>query len=312
VLAQEDEAELILAHAESQIYVLTETRYKTQLEPIDTSLEEVVDEAHSNFGAVITGLRTGITDLDDMTTGLQNADLILLAARPSVGKTSEAISIMANVALDYEKTVAFFTLEMSRKAIISRFICNVARVDFRRFRNGTLVTSELEAVAEAQQRLNCNRIWVDDKPAITMLEARAKLHRMEKSGVIPDLIVFDYLQLMTGNIQHRKESRQQEVSGISESLKSLAKEFDRPVLACAQLNRGPEQRSDKLPLLSDLRESGALEQNADVVIFIHKPKTDEENASVRQQFVAKNRNGPTGDFGIYFNGPAMRFDNLQQ
>lgn len=310
-LEGEDEPDTILAHAENQIYALTETRHKTQLEVIDFAMEKVLDDAHANIGSglSVTGLRTGLTDLDNMTTGLQKSDLILLAARPSVGKTSEAVSIIVNLALDYEKTVAFFTLEMGKYAIIARMLCNVARIDFQRFRLGYLTTPEWQAIQDAYDRLNCHRIFVDDKPAITMLEARAKLHKMEKMGAMPDLMVFDYLQLMTGRKEHRRESRQQEVSGVSEDLKTLAKEFNRPVLALAQLNRGPEQRTDKVPVLSDLRESGALEQNADVVVFIHKQKMEDGSFSFLQ-IVAKNRNGPTGDFGVYFNGPSMRFDNL--
>lgn len=309
---EEDSPEEILGHAESQIYELTETRYKTQLESIDVMVETVVDDALMNVGTgmSVTGLRTGITLLDNMTTGLQNSDLILLAARPSVGKTSEAVSIINNVALDFEKTVAFFTLEMGKYTIIARLLCNLARVDFQRFRKGMLTVPEWNQIEDAKIRLSCNRIFIDDKPGITVLEARAKAHRLAKQGKLPDLFVFDYLQLMTGKKEHRKESRQQEVSGVSEDLKGFAKEFDRPVLACAQLNRGPEQRADKVPVLSDLRESGALEQNADLVVFIHRPKSDEDHQSVLQQIVAKNRNGPTGEFGVYFNGPAMRFDNL--
>lgn len=309
-IEEEDEPEIILSHAETLIYELTETRYKTQLQAIDFTLPNVIDDAYSNIGAgmSVTGLATGLTDLDKVTTGLQKSDLILLAARPSVGKTAEAVSIIANVAIDFEKLVAFFSLEMGRYAIQVRLLCNVAKVDFQRFRQGFMNHQEWDAITAAQNKLTCNRIFVDDKPGITMLEARAKLHRLAKTFGMPDLIVFDYLQLMTGLREHRKESRQQEVSGIAESLKSLAKEFDRPVLALSQLNRGPEQRADKRPQLSDLRESGALEQHADVVIFIHDPKAD--NPAILEQIVAKNRNGPTGEFGIYFNGPAMRFDNL--
>lgn len=311
-IEEEDDHEVILGHAEAQIYQLTETRYKTKLESIDEAMETVVTDAIANVGSgmAVTGLRTGLTLLDNLTTGLQKSDLILLAARPSIGKTSEAVSIIVNCALDFQKKVSFFTLEMSKYAIIGRMVCNVARVDFQRFRNGFLSVPEQHAILEAKTRLSCHRIFLDDKPGITMLEMRAKLHRMEQQIGLPDLIVVDYLQLMTGRKEHRKESRQQEVSGVSEDLKALAKELDRPVLALAQLNRGPEQRSDKVPLLSDLRESGALEQNADVVIFLHRPKTDEDLQHVMTQIVSKNRNGPTGEFGIYFNGPAMRFDNL--
>lgn len=311
--SEEDRAEEILAHAENEIYKLTETRFTTQLVSIDKTLEQVIEKAESNIGTglSVTGLRTGLNDLDNMTTGFQNSDLIILAARPGLGKTSEAVTIITNAALDYEKKVAFFSLEMGRDAIVARMLCNVAKVNFNVFRQGMMNHGEWTAVTEAFHRLNVNRIFLDDKPAITLAEAKAKIRKLELHQGLPDLIVFDYLQLMTGLKEHRRESRQQEISGISAGLKTLAKELDRPVLALSQLNRALEARSDKRPQLADLRESGSIEQDADMVLFIHKPKTDEENSHIMEQIVAKNRNGPTGSVGLYFNAPAMRFDNLQ-
>lgn len=313
VKEEEDDADVILGHAESAIYSLTETRFKTQLATIDEMLEQVVDDAISNAGSglAITGLQTGITKLDQMTAGFQPSDLILLAARPGMGKTSEAVTIINNMAVDYEKRIAFFSLEMNKYSIVTRMICNLARVDFQRFRQGLVLTAEdWDKIEEARNRLSCGRIFIDDKPAISILEARAKLRRLANTAGMPDIILFDYLQLMTGRREHRKESRLQEVSGISADLKTLAKELNRPVVGLCQLNRGPEQRSNKTPALHDLRESGSLEQDADQVIFIHQPEVDEEHEHVYQQIIAKNRNGPTGEFGIMFNKPAMRFENL--
>lgn len=310
-IAQQDEPDFILASAETKIYQITETRHTTQLAAIDDTIEQAITNAHDNIGLTVsvTGLRTGITKLDNLTTGFQNSDLILLAARPTVGKTSEAVSIMINTALDYGNTVAFFSLEMARLAIVERMICNRARVDFQSFRRGFLLHDEWDRIDEARAALKCNRIFVDDKPAISILEARAKLRRLESTiGKKPDLVVFDYLQLMTGLREHRKESRQQEVSGISAGLKTLAKELDRPVLALSQLKRGSEAHTPRKPQLSDLRESGSLEQDADLVVFIDRFEQDGE--FLHEQIIAKNRNGPIDSFGIFFNGPAMRFDNL--
>jgi replicative DNA helicase len=207
---EEDHPDTILSNAETAIYQLTETRYKTLLEPIDSILVQVLDDAEANIGGgTVNGFRTGLADLDQITSGFQNADLILLAARPGLGKTSEAVTIVVNAAVDYDKTVVMFSLEMSRKAVVGRMACNLARIDFRRFRNGSLYTHEWDIVNDAIRRLSNDRIFIDDKPAISLLEARAKIHRMAKQGRLPDLIVFDYLQLMTGLKEHRKESRQQ-------------------------------------------------------------------------------------------------------
>lgn len=322
---EETEPETILGNAEHAIFQLTETRYKTKLEAIDNTLVEVISAAHDNVGhgLTVTGLSTGLTDIDQLTAGLQKSDLIILAARPGVGKTACACTIINNITIrnPEPKRVAFFSLEMSRWAIITRMLCSEARVDFKnRFSKGFMNHDEWDAIGQASERLQVQRIFLDDKPAISVLEIRAKVMRMTLQIAKPDLIVVDYLQLMTGVKEHRKESRQQEVSGISRELKSLAKEMDRPVLALCQLNRALEGLSDKRPQLHHLRESGSLEQDADLVAFLYRemPKynqgeqqTEPQN-NITEFIIAKQRNGPCDTVPLRFDGPSMRFDSLHQ
>jgi replicative DNA helicase len=324
-LEEEEEPDTILGHAEHAIFQLTETRYKTKLEAIDSTLVEVISAAHDNVGhgLTVTGLSTGLTDIDQLTAGLQKSDLIILAARPGVGKTACACTIINNITIrnPEPKRVAFFSLEMSRWAIITRMLCSEARVDFKnRFSKGFMNHEEWDAIGQASERLQVQRIFLDDKPAISVLEIRAKVMRMTLQIAKPDLIVVDYVQLMTGVKEHRKESRQQEVSGISRELKSLAKEMDRPVLALCQLNRALEGLSDKRPQLHHLRESGSLEQDADLVAFLYRemPKynqgeqpTEPQN-NITEFIIAKQRNGPCDTVPLRFDGPSMRFDSLHQ
>lgn len=322
-IEQEDEPEVILDRAEHAIFELSDERYTTELKAIDSTLVEVIDTAHANVGhgLTVTGLGTGFNDIDQLTAGLQKSELIILAARPGLGKTALCCSIINNITIrDAEpKRVAFFSLEMSRVAIITRMLCSEARVDFKnRFSKGFMNHEEWDRIGEASQRLQVQRIFLDDKPAISVLEIRTKVMRMSLQIAKPDLIVVDYLQLMMGVKEHRKESRQQEVSGISRELKAIAKELDRPVLALCQLNRAPEGLSDKRPQLHHLRESGSLEQDADLVAFLYRemPKYVQgeqyEPNNTTEFIIAKQRNGPCDTVALRFDGPSMRFDSLQQ
>lgn len=254
---QESEANIILGNAQQAVFQLAESGYHTSLEAIDETLVEVIDNAHANVGhgLTVTGVATGFADIDLMTAGLQNSDLVLLAARPSLGKTALAGCIINNVTIHNEQRVAFFSLEMSKRAIVSRLLCCEARVDYKdRFSKGFMNHEEWDRIDSALARMQVKRMYLDDKSGIEALEIRAKIMRMSLKVGKPDLIVVDYLQLMTGQAEHRRESKRQEIAGIGISLKSIAKEFNVPVLALSQLSRASESRSDKRPQLSDLRE----------------------------------------------------------
>ena len=320
-LEEEDEPELILDHAEHAIFELADERIRqgfTHVKPIAEQLLEKVQEMEGRT-AVLTGLTSGFADLDKITSGLQRADLIILAARPSMGKTSFALMLAENAAIHANAVVGMFSLEMSKEALVMRMLCSQGNIDAQRFRNGFLSRLEWAQIAKSLSTLADARIFLDDTAGISVLEMRAKARRLaaEQKGL--DLIIVDYLQLMSGSAK-RVESRQQEVSQISRELKGLAKELNVPVVALSQLSRAPESRSDHRPQLADLRESGALEQDADVVAFIYREeqyKTQEERDSmpedqknVTELIIAKQRNGPTGTIDLRFTPSSMRFDNL--
>jgi replicative DNA helicase len=320
-LEEEDEPEIILDHAEQAIFQLADERIRqgfTHVKPIAEQLLEKVQEMEGR-AAVLTGLTTGFADLDQMTSGLQRSDLIILAARPSMGKTSLALMLAENAAIHAGAVVGMFSLEMSKEALVMRMLCSQGNIDAQRFRNGFLSRAEWAQIAKSLGTLADTRIFLDDTPGITVLEMRAKARRLAAEQKRLDLIVVDYLQLMTGSAK-RFESRQQEVSQISRELKGLAKELNVPLIALSQLSRAPESRSDHRPQLADLRESGALEQDADLVAFIYRAeqyKTPEERDSlpddqknVAELIIAKQRNGPTGSVNLRFTPSSMRFDNL--
>jgi len=320
-LEEADEPEIILDHAEHAIFQLTDERIRqgfTHVKPIAEQLLEKVQEMEGR-AAVLTGLTTGFADLDQMTSGLQRADLIIVAARPSMGKTSLALMLAENAAIHAGAVVGIFSLEMSKEALVMRMLCSQGNIDAQRFRNGFLSRAEWAQIARSLGILAEARIFLDDTPGISVLEMRAKARRLAAEQKRLDLIVVDYLQLMSGSAK-RVESRQQEVSQISRELKGLAKELNVPLVALSQLSRAPESRSDHRPQLADLRESGALEQDADLVAFIYRPeqyKTPEERESlpdeqknVAELIIAKQRNGPTGTVDLRFTPSSMRFDNL--
>ena len=264
----------------------------------------------------LTGVPSGFRRLDQMTTGLQNGDLVIVAARPAMGKTSWVLNVAQNAAIDHQIPVALFSLEMSKEQLVYRLLCSEARVDSQRLRAGRLSPSDYQRIGTAGAKLNTAPIWIDDSPGGTVLEMRAKARRLKAEAGL-GLLVIDYLQLMAGS--GRFESRQQEVSHISRGLKALARELSVPVIAVSQLSRGPEQRTEHRPQLSDLRDSGSIEQDADLVMFLYRPGyysssvLDEDGSSLEgkaELIVSKQRNGPTGTLDLYFHKQYTRFDEV--
>jgi replicative DNA helicase len=270
-------------------------------------------ETLQRSGKAITGVPSGFADLDEMTSGFQRSELVIVAARPSMGKTAFCLNIATQAAVD-GFAVAVFSLEMSKEALVQRMLCAEARVDSQAVRRGTLRDPDFTRLARAAGILQSCPVWIDDSPALTLLEMRSKARRLKVENDIR-LVVVDYLQLMRS--PEYAENRVQEISDISRSLKGLARELDIPVIALSQLSRASEQRGgERRPILSDLRDSGAIEQDADVVIFIHRPemyqKEDSEGNSlegVAEVIVGKHRNGPTGTVDLYFHKQFTRFDN---
>lgn len=313
-LAEEDEASDILDHAEQMIFALAEERTRQGFEHVKPVAEKVlakVKDFASRETHALTGLATGFRELDQMTSGLQPTDLIIVAARPSMGKTALCLTLAQNAAIREKATVAVFSLEMSKEQLVMRMLSSEARVDAHRFRNGFLSREEWVRLAGAIGTLSEANLFIDDSPAISVLEMRAKARRLMAEQKRLDLIVVDYLQLMTGS-SGRIESRQQEVSQISRELKALAKELNVPLVALSQLSRAPEARNPPRPLLSDLRESGSIEQDADVVAFIYREEyynQTDENAGLAEILVSKQRNGPTGTVKLAFLKEFTRFEN---
>ena len=274
---------------------------------------EKIDYLHSRK-ASITGVPTGFYELDKMTSGFQNSDLIILAARPSMGKSAFAGAIAENAALKAGLGVAFFSLEMSKEQLVMRMLCSQAGVDASKVRTGMLASSDWPLLTGASSKLANMKYFIDDTPAISPLELRAKARRLKADANNKlGLIIVDYLQLMRGSAKF--ENRQQEISEISRSLKALARELQVPVVALSQLNRSVESRENRKPQLSDLRESGAIEQDADVVIMLTREEMYEskpENQGIADIIIAKQRSGPTGDFQLRFRRECVRFENLDR
>jgi replicative DNA helicase len=317
-LEEEDEAQIILDHAEQMIFALADERTRqgfVHIKPVAENLLEKVQEM-AGRPAMITGLTTGFADLDEKTSGLQPSDLIIIAARPSMGKTSFALTLAQNAAIKAQAVVALFSLEMSKESLVTRMLCSEGHVDAHRFRTGFLSRQEWGQLAGALGTLAEAKIFIDDTPGISILEMRAKARRLAAEQRKLDLIVVDYLQLMSGSSK-RVESRQQEVSLISRELKALAKELNVPLVALSQLSRAPESRTDHRPQLADLRESGAIEQDADVVAFIYREeqyKSAEERKNMPDEertkaeiIISKQRNGPTGTVELVFLKEFTRF-----
>jgi len=277
---------------------------------------ERIEELQSSPGSV-TGVPSGFPDLDNLTAGFQKGDLIIVAGRPSMGKTALAMNFAQHAAIEREVPVAVFSLEMSKESLVQRLLCAEGRVDSGRLRRGRLQDDEYARLATAAGHLNTAPIWIDDTPAINALELRAKARRLA-SEVDLGLIIVDYLQLMSG--PSNADNRQQEISAISRAIKAVAKELNVPVVALSQLSRAPEQRTDKRPVLADLRESGAIEQDADLVLFVYREEVyrrpedlvNDAGDSIEgktELIIGKQRNGPTGSVGLYFHKHYTLFES---
>ena len=309
------DVEGVVDFAETAIFEISENKIRPSFYALKDIIEKNIDVIEERQGnkALVTGVTTGFTRLDSLTSGFQNSDLIILAGRPSMGKTALALNIARNAAIDANVPVALFSLEMSKEQLSMRMLCSEARVDSSKIRSGFFSKKDWVDLTDAAGVLSEAPIFIDDSPGLTVMEIRAKSRRLKMDKGI-GLVIIDYLQLMKGRAS--AERRDLEISEISRALKALAKEADIPVIALSQLNRKLEERSDKRPLLSDLRESGALEQDADVVAFIYRDEVynrDENNPNIgtAELLVRKQRNGPTGDVPLKFFHAHTRFENLQ-
>ena len=299
--------------AQAELFELSKDRYRRdfeQLYPLMRAAMERIETIQAS-GARIIGLPSGFYDLDSKTNGFKPSELVIVAARPSIGKTSFALNIALNVAVEHKKGVAIFSLEMSRDQIAERLLCQYARIDAHKMHHGQLGNAEFESLAHAMGPLGDAPIWIDDTPALDELSVLTKARRIALRESI-GLIIVDYLQLMQSHRKSNDANRVQEVAAISRGMKAMARELEVPVIAVSQLSRGPEQRTDKRPILSDLRDSGALEQDADIVIFLYREdyySKDGQKTGDAIVDVAKNRTGPTGDLTLRFIASQTRFAN---
>ncbi|HPB67578.1 MAG TPA: replicative DNA helicase [Candidatus Omnitrophota bacterium] len=309
--AKGDVAEIVDT-AERLVFEISDLKHRQQSVHIKELVKASIEKIDSLYQRKehVTGLATGFEEFDRMTSGLQPADLIVVAGRPSMGKSAFAATIMENVGVEQKKGVAFFSLEMSKEQLVQRMLCSLARVDAHKVRSGFLSPSDWPKLTSAAGKLSGSKIFIDDTPAISALELRAKARRLKSHHDI-QLIVVDYLQLMRGVV--KTESRQQEISEISRSIKALARELGVPIIALSQLSRAVESRQDHRPQLSDLRESGAIEQDADLVCLLMREEyynPTEENKGIAEIIIAKQRNGPVGTIKLSFIKEYMRFENL--
>ena len=317
---ESNDIELVMQEAEGNLFELSQKNMKqdyTQIDPIVKRAVEIMQLAAANTGG-LTGVASGFTKLDEMTSGWQRSDLVILAGRPAMGKTSFALSIAKNIAIDNRVATAFFSLEMSNVQLVNRLISNACEIDSKKIMNGQLDDAEWARLDKNIRKLEGAPLFLDDTPGLSIFELRTKARRLVREKGV-QIIMIDYLQLMNANGM-RFGNRQEEVSTISRSLKSLAKELDIPIIALSQLNRSVEQRDSndgKRPQLSDLRESGAIEQDADMVLFVHRPEYyhiyhDENGNDLRgmaQIIIAKHRKGAVGDVLLHFLGQYTRFAN---
>ncbi len=312
-LAYEENLSLdtVMDDSEKAVFNVSQRRTTQDLQPIRSVLSDYFDrmEELSQRDEALVGVPTGFIDIDRMLGGLQPSDLLIIAGRPGMGKTGFILSALKNAALTHKKHVAIFSLEMSNEQLVQRLIAQETGIDSTRLRSGKLSPDEWLLFTQAIEVLTDTHIFLDDTPALTPLQLRTKCRRLHLEYKL-DLVVVDYLQLMAGDI--RNNNRVQEVSDISRNMKILARELNVPVLAAAQLSRAVEQRSDKRPVLSDLRESGSLEQDADIVMFIYRPEVYDEDSQYKnlaEIIIAKHRNGPTGDVQLVFRKNLAKFEN---
>lgn len=308
-----DKVDRILEQAEQLVFDVSATREQSDIVPINDVLMSSYTEMvlHSQNKGKLTGLATGFSDLDHRMAGLQKSDLILIAGRPGMGKSSFAVNIAEHVAINDRKTVAIFNLEMSKSQLVNRILCSQALVESNKVRSGNLDMNDWEKIGEVVDKVATAPIYIDDTPSITVSEIRAKCRRLKQTKDL-SLVVIDYLQLMQSS--GRTDNRQQEISEISRSLKILAKELDIPVITLSQLSRASESRSDKRPMLSDLRESGAIEQDADIVMFLYRDdyyNKDSESKNIAECIIAKYRSGETGTIRLGWQGKYTKFQTLE-
>jgi len=306
-----DDVDYILEQAEKEVFNIVQNRSSSDFSPLNEVLIKSIDKLDelARSQGKVTGIPTGFTDFDNRTAGLQPSDLILLGARPSMGKSALLLNIAHHVAIKQQIVTAYFTLEMSKEQCVNRMLCGEANIDSQKLRTGELNDDDWFRIAEAMAPLSQGALYIDDTPGVSVAELRAKCRRLKMEKGL-GLIIIDYLQLMT--VSRRSESRQQEISEISRSLKGIAKELECPVFTAAQLSRAVESRSDHRPMLSDLRESGAIEQDADVVAFLFREeyyKPDTEKKNLAEVIIAKQRNGPTGTVELTWLSQYTKFVN---
>jgi replicative DNA helicase len=312
--AAEGDVDEIVDRAQAEVYSVTERRVSEDFKPLSELMQPTLDEmeAISSRGGQLAGVPTGFADLDDLTNGLHPGQMIIVAARPGAGKSTLALDIARSASIKHRLASVIFSLEMSQIEITMRLLSAEASIPLSHIRGGKMSDDDWSRVATKMGQVSDAPMFIDDSPNLTMMEIRAKARRLKQRHDLK-LILIDYIQLMTSG--KKVESRQLEVSEFSRQIKLLAKELDVPVVALSQLNRGPEQRNDKRPLLSDLRESGSLEQDADLVVLLHRPDLydrESERAGEADFLVAKHRNGPTSELTVAFQGHYSRFTDMQR
>ena len=310
--ANETEVDTLVDQAQAEIYAVTDDNAKEDYVSFSEALEETINEidANSNRPDGVYGVPTDFIEFDELTGGLHGGQMIVIAARPGVGKSTLALDIARSAAIHHQMTTVFFSLEMSRTELAMRILSAEGKISMGRLKKGDLDTEGWTNLATLQGRIDSAPLFIDDSPNMTLMEIRAKCRRLKQRNDLK-LVVLDYLQLMSSG--KKVESRQQEVSEFSRSLKLLAKELDVPVIALSQLNRGSEQRTDKRPMVSDLRESGSIEQDADMVILLHREdmyNPDSERVGEADMIIAKHRGGPTRTIPLAFSGKYSRFNNM--
>ena len=311
--AASEPVEDILAKTEKDIFDVLQTGGSTELTPISKVAEDVLMkiEQASQTKEIVTGIPTGFIDLDNRTTGFQPSDFVLVAARPSMGKTAFVLNVLRTVAIKKKRPCMLFSLEMSKEQLVNRMLSMESMIDAQKLRTGNLTDMDWDSLVKAVVEVGNSTLVIDDTPGISVTELRSKCRKMKLEKGL-DLIVIDYLQLMSGSGKGN-DSRQQEISDISRNLKALAREMQAPVIALSQLSRAPEQRTDHRPMLSDLRESGAIEQDADIVMFLYRDEyynQDTEKPGIAEVIIAKQRNGPIGTVELLWKAETTRFVNI--
>jgi replicative DNA helicase len=311
------DVEKLLDEVEKEVLRVNESRAQGNMIPVNTLVHDAIQTIENYFGrnGQLGGLATGFADLDKMTDGLHGGEMIVIAARPSMGKTSLAMNIAEHVALELKLPVGVFSLEMSSQSLILRMMCSVARVNLRHIRDGFMTEADFPKLMNAAGRLSSAKLHIDDTAGLSILQLRARARRMHQQHDIK-LFVIDYLQLLNSTAGRAKENRQQEIADISSGIKALAKELNVPVIVLAQLNREIEKDKNRKPRMSDLRESGSIEQDADLVGLLFKPESDDDEPTAAESdglavslVIAKQRNGPTGDVNLTFLKPYTRFES---